>query len=252
MNTKEREATPWQLALLAALLNPDGCRQGKARDAVYMAISLFDETVAVCEEMAAKSPQEQLHMLAADLPGSPAAGQLHHSRITQALYPDRILTLTLARNDDEEDTLRPYLAEKLNLEGRTGRKVWSRVRTVRDNLQKFFIDRANRHNRENADRIKARELREEQLPVGARPYDERWYDGEADYKQSLAEWAKKKTVDGTEQVVRYEIPQALVDDFIEWRRDIRRQKGGVKTVRQLTRGEVFAEPCQKKIPKRQG
>ena len=166
--------------------------------------------------------------------------------------------LTLAIKDKDGDTIRPYLEEKANFEGKSGKKAWSKIRTVRDNLLLMFVDQANKQNAVNAERIKARELREEDeardkgcsveaLPPRVRYNDECWRDGKTDFEEFLARCA----VYEKEQIIRYDIPESVADRLIAWKRMIRKTKGGIKGVLTLTRGQVIPEPVKRKFPKKQ-
>ena len=248
----DKQATALELAMLAAMINPAACRNGNSRDAVFQAMILFHESIDICEKMAAGDPLKFLDSIRWECR---AAGELWHMLIEKFLKtPDVFLTLAIRDKDDDE--LRPYLAERLKLEGRTGRKGWCNVRTVTDNLRAMLVDLANRRNRLNADGIRARELADEkeakergitveQVRIGRTTLrNELWEDGETEFNNLMG----RAAVWENGAVARHRFRKGFVDEFIKWKRDIRR-RGGSKAIGPLTRAEVFWKACQKKIPK---
>jgi hypothetical protein len=222
-------------------------------------MALFEESAAICDAMAKKSPSEQIEMiLGAKDEGCKGAGRLLDVLLRIGLNaPEPILTLSLL--DDDNDTLRPYLEEHGNLEGKTGRKSWSSVRMVDTNLRLMIVDQANQHNQSNAARIQASELRdaaearakgcavEDLRSRASRAYDynEVWRDADADFDRFLTEHSIIKAG----KVTGYAFPHGVADMLLKWKRNIRR-RGGIKNVRPLTRDEVFGKASKKKIPKR--
>ncbi len=103
---KPESATPLEIAMLAAVIDPAACREGNLRDALFRAMALFRESAALCDEMATKSYPEQTEMLMTLFrEGNKGAGRLMDvfvRMITDAPVP----MLTLAASDDEGDTLR--------------------------------------------------------------------------------------------------------------------------------------------------
>jgi hypothetical protein len=262
-SNQPEQIKPVELAILAALIDPTACRFGNSRDALFRALALFEETAVLCEEMAPKTFMERIELLEKDrLSGNSGADRLIEALLNVVRkVPQPVLTL--AARDNESDTVRPYLAKKLNLEGKAGKKTWSRVRTVHDNLRLMYVDRANNWNRDNAARIRAherheqeqakrdqREAQERRLPVGLisdgrfRAADG-WRDGVTEFEELMSRW--KVSRDG--MVHHYEIPKAVIDSLVEWKREIR-QKGGIKAIRPLTRKEVLGKAVEKKNPKR--
>jgi hypothetical protein len=256
--------TPVELAMLAAVIDPRACQSGNFRSTLLQALALFEESAAICQEMSSRNCMELLEMLEkGSLSGSSGSRQLFNTLVSQVLSARRERILTLAAHDGDSDTVRPYLAKELNLEGKTGRKVWSRTRTVRDNLRLMCIDRANQWNRANAARILAHERQEEEqarkdrleallcgVSVGLvsdgrfRPAGG-WRDGQKEFEEFMSRCEVRK--EG--KVHHHEIPQVTIDALVEWKREIRR-RGGIKTIRPLTREEVLGKPVKKKNPKR--
>lgn len=253
--------SPVELAKLAAIIDPVGCRSGNSRDALLHALALFEESANICFTMGSKSAIERLDLLTTGTPGSMsgtnAATRLFYA-IANPIWDAPQPVLTLAASDNQADTMRPYLAKHLNLEGKAAaRKQWSRVRTLHENLKAMFIDRANKLNQDNAPHILAREQREEgearergcsidDIRQDSRlRYDkEQWRDGEADFKSAMERAAVKEG----EEISHYEFNQSLMDEFIRWKREIRKN-GGIKAVRPLSRKEVFRRPVKQKNPK---
>lgn len=253
----EHAATPLELAMLAALIDPAACNEGGCRDALFRAMTLFQESVALCYEMGKKSHLEQIEFLTRLV----VEGQKGAGRLCDVLHRIRsnapASVLTLASKNGEQDTLRPYLEEHCNFEGKTRKKSWSRVRTVLDNLRCWWISCANEHNTSNAVSIQARDIRDDEIARakgcsveelrrrGWGYYEsQRWNDAEREFKEFLArheQWKNRK-------LAGYSFPRETMDEFIKWKRS-NRQKGGMRAVRPLTREEVFAEPVKENIPK---
>jgi len=250
-------ASPVELATLATLIDPAACGGGNCRDALFRAIALLEESAAMCNEMKKRSSEEWTELIVAEFrSGSKGAGRLLELLSRRSLNAQR-RSLTLALRDDEKDSLRPYLEEGCNFKGKTGRKAWSRVRTVLDNLRCWWISRANEHNTTNAGSIKARETRDaedaqtrgcsvEELQMRGYGYYEceRWHDAVPEFDEFLAgqEVLKNGKVSG------HSFPSELIDMFMGWKRWIRTQKGGMSAVRPLTRDEIFAGPVKKGVP----
>lgn len=225
-------ATPLELAALAVLIDPAAFRVGNGRDALFQAMSAFLESAALCDEMAKMTYEQQRAMLL----GESSAGSKGAKRLIETLL--RLTTppesfLTLAVRDDEDDTLRPYLENHCNLEGKKHRKSWSRVRTVMNNLRYWLVFAANEDNRKNAGSTQ----------------NEEWEDAERVCDQffrryGVGPFGKNAEPGG------YRFPQEVVDRFIAWKKWIRTQKGGMTAVRPLTREEIFQKPIKKKNPTR--
>jgi hypothetical protein len=155
--------TPVELAMLAALVDPKACQSGDFRSTLLQALALFEESAVICQELASRDFMERLEVLEKGLlSGSSGSRQLIDTLVSQALSAARQPILTLAARDKDSDTVRPYLADELNLEGKTGRKVWSQTRTIFENLRLMYVDRANQWNRANAARILEHERHEEE------------------------------------------------------------------------------------------
>ena len=255
---KPESATALEIAMLAALIAPAACREGNCRDALFRAMALFQESAALCDEMAKQSHREQIEMLAsAATQGDQGAGRLLFAMSRTRKQP----LLTLGMRDDEQDTLRPYLETHCNLEGTKGRKSWGGIRTVLKNLRCWTVFTVNNRNTSNAASIQAREVRdeaearakgcsvEELNAAGRSSYqDERWQDAERAFEEFLASYAVLENG----QPAGYSFPQQTVDLFIAWKRWIRSQKGGMGAVHPRPREEVLPNPIKKKNPKRGG
>jgi hypothetical protein len=256
------QIAPVELAILAALINPTACQSGNSRDTLLQALALFEESATICNEMAPRSFEERIELLEiAARSGSTGARRLLGVLVQSVLnVPPPFLTLAV--RDEDSDTVRPYLASKLSLEGKTGRKVWSRTRTVHDNLRLMYIDRANQWNRDNAARIRAHERQaEEQARDDSREAEERgfsvglisrfrpprssWRDGLKEFEELMSRCEVKEQG----RVHHYDIPQVVIDEFVKWKREIR-QKGGIKAIRPLKREEVFGKAVEERNPKR--
>jgi hypothetical protein len=255
--------TPVELAMLAAIIDPGACQSGNFRSTLLQALALFEESAAICQEMSSRSFMERLEVLEkGSLSGSSGARQLFDTLVSPVLSA-RQPVLTLAARDEDSDTVKPYLANELNLEGKTDRKVWSRTRTIRDNLRLMYIDRANQWNQANVARILAHERHEEEQARRDRLEAERrgvsvglvsdgrfrpaggWRDGQKEFEELMSRCEVRKGG----KVDHYDIPKVAIDAFLKWKREIRR-RGGIKAIRPLTREEVLEEAVKKKNPKR--
>jgi hypothetical protein len=240
---KPESATPIQLAILAALIDPEGCRKGHNRDALFRAMSLLRDSAALSDEMAEKSDAEQAKMLAVlASTGSQGARQLLDA-LTRINKPPEPM-LTLAEKDEEEDTLRPYLEQHCNLEGKTGRKSWSRVRTVLDNFRAWITSRTNELNILFAAQIYATEERlkrlQEQFAAGSVLHDEiQGYHYRDPEGECWEFFIKHQISDEDGRALRYEFSQDEADGLISWKRRIRTAPGGLGAVRALTREEIL-------------
>ena len=222
-------------------------------------MALFNESAALCDEMAKKSFSEQTEMLTLlAMSGNRGAGRLA-DLMTRMVMDAPVPVLTLGMSDEDNDTLRPYLEKQCNLEGTKGRKSWSGIRTVLKNLRCWLVFLVNTDNTRNAASIQARDIRdkedarakgcsvEELNAAGWSGYqDQQWVDTERAFEEFLARYADFKNG----QPAGHSFPQEVVDRFIVWKRWIRTQKGGMTAVRPLTREEVFPKPIKKKNPKR--
>ena len=56
-------ASPLELATLAALINPAGCRSGGSNDALLHAMALLEESAALLREMGPMSRIERINLL---------------------------------------------------------------------------------------------------------------------------------------------------------------------------------------------
>ena len=251
--------SPLDLAKLAAIIDPTACRSGNSREALFNAAALLEESFTFCRKLEEHRGVSNLSdwLTLEALGGSAGASNLFKA-IAKPILSAPSPVLTLATKDPQDDTLRPYLEEKANFEGKQGRKAWSNVRTVRDNLRAMHVDFANRHNKLNAERIQKRELLEqeeartagctvEELPARVRYQDTLWNDGDSQYQQFLEQCAARD-IDG--KIIRYDIPQSVVDELIKWKRTIRQTKGGIKAVRLLSRTDVFGKRVKEKNPKK--
>ena len=262
-NLKPTIVSDFQLAMLAATINPEACRTGNSRDALLGALALFEESTALCIELGAMNRKERVNWLGEIAFSERVSGMDGASRLLEAISRAANKPpppLTLAKRDNDDDNLRSYLNEKLNLEGKnSGQEAWVNVRTVLVNFRWMFVDEANTHNRTNAARIQERDKRDEaeaqkqgisvvQLrdQGGHIFHDEEWWDGETKHRDFLKHRARR---DAKGKVVRYEIEPGYADMLIAWKKGIRRC-GGVKKLRPLTREEVFAKLPKLKIPKK--
>ena len=257
---KQTTVSDFQLAMLAATIHPEACRSGNARDALLAALALWEESTALCIELGPKSLSEKLDWLMENgaLFGHCGASRLHNAICRSA--KKSALILTLGMRDKEEDTLRPYLAEKLNLEGKkSGRPAWAQVRTVLENFRVMFKDHAITHNQDNAARIKERNTLDEELARkkgitveqlraqgGVSLHDEQWRDWEADYQSFLD---RSGVRDARGKVIRYEVEQIVADMFIAWKKSVKK-RGGVNKVKALRVGDISEKVPKKKIPKK--
>lgn len=247
-----------EVAFLAAILSPDDCRKGAGQGPILNAIALLEESAALCRELEPMDLMQKINWLHAQaLSCHPGALRLATAYSAPILNPT-VPVLTLALHGDLKDTLREFLEEHCNLEGRTFRKSWSNARTVTDNLRKWHIDMANAHNTANAAAIRQREALEgaearerdcsiDELRSGRTTYlHELWRDGEKDF----AEFLSRHAVEVNGKVAGYEIPQGVVERFIEWKRDVRRRKGGMSGIKPVTRAAVFPKGVKTNNPKR--
>jgi hypothetical protein len=166
--------TALELAMLAATIDPRACGAGRFREALLLAMALLDESAILREEKTTRSAEEWRAMLSAELQQGNKGAQLYLERSAGRALREPEKTLTLALSDHGEDTIRPYLSEHCNLEGKgneAGRKAWGSVRTVRDNFRKMFVDEANKANLANA--------KKSSLP------DELWRDGDREFDEYL-------------------------------------------------------------------
>jgi hypothetical protein len=254
--------TPVELAMLAALVDPKACQSGDFRSTLLQALALFEESAVICQELASTNFMERLEVLEkGSLSGSSGSRQLIDTLVSQALSARQPI-LTLAARDKDSDTVRPYLADELNLEGKTGRKVWSQTRTVFDNLRLMYVDRAHQWNRDNAARILEHERHEEEQARKDRLEAKRrgvsvelvsdgrfrpaggWRDGQKEFEELMSRCEVRKGG----KVDHYDIPKVAIDAFLKWKREIRR-RGGIKAIRPLTREEFWKKLSKRKIRK---
>ncbi len=255
--------SPRDIAIIAALLNPSACKsetRSERRSALCDALTLWQESVFLTEEL---GPNITLESVEAFCDSS----KNRNSRLGNGLF--RLLleqsadlpepTLTLGLRDRDQDTLRAFLAENANFEGKKPeRKQWSQVRSVWNNFEKFFIAAANRHNEANANRIRNSEEQDRVLSerasskggqsVSTRPKrsDEVWEDWRTEIEAFRKEVKRYK--DG--KLTHHEIPEGMVRGLIRWKRDIRNQKGGLSAIQPRTREEVLGQlRSKKKNPK---
>ena len=155
----ERQPAALEIAQLAALIDPQACRSGNFRNALLMAVALFEDSKDVCGMLEAAENdslgRDGLLSFGA-LSGSDGANRLANLYRKRALItPMPVLTLDTGANTD---TCRAYLAKNLNLEGKKKQQEpWKNARSVLDNLKAMFVDSTNKLNRENASRILERE-----------------------------------------------------------------------------------------------
>ena len=239
------EASSMELALLAAVLDPEGCRAGASRDALLHAMALFEESEALCQVLQPMDRMQRLTWLWQAGRLDPKSGAIHlHTVLAEPILNPPVPVLTLALQDGQGDELRPYLQKHANLEGTTGRKSWSRLRTVQDNLRKWMTWLVNLDNeraiRQQEERDKneaerrritvARLRREKEYRAGAQ-----W----TDVDEFCADFYHRYAVKVEGELDRYEIPREVVDNFIRWKKEIRRAPGGIGAVRPLSREEIL-------------
>jgi hypothetical protein len=228
MESPSEEITPLDLASLAAALSPEGCRVGCSRDALLHAMALFEESVRLCRKIGPMGPFERLRFLRAhggqSAINKPSSGADHLAQIIEAQMRDvPPPVLTLAKSDSDNDTLRSYLKEHLNFEGKTRPTTWSTVRTVRENLKAWITCLVNEDN-----------SREPRL----------WKDPQKFWTDFLARNAT--TEHGSS--IAYAFPAEIIRNFIAWRRDYRKRGGLIKEIRPLPRAKK--ETDKRKRPKR--
>lgn len=244
-------STAWELAVLTVLLNREAIELGESREGILSAMKFLEECADLQEKIYGLKLEDRVELLTdGALGGSDAAVLLARVFSKQRMVPEKMLILT---EKDAEDTVRPYLSEHGNLEGRKPeRKSWSTVRVVKDNLRLMFISKANEHNRACAAKIEAREKSDpasQALPevfANLVPDEEKWRDGVGDFERFLQEAEEE----GGAKPARYRISVRKLDELIRWKREIRRQKGGSKAVRSLRRKEVFCKPSKQTFRKR--
>jgi len=166
--------------------------------------------------------------------------------------PEGSLFLNLDKRESS-DPLRDYLAQHANLDGAKGNKAWGKVRTVRENFSKWFVDQANEHNTSHKERIMNRNIRRgftvlktDKDQTGF--VEEIWRDG---LKEAEAYFEMTAVRKGG-KTVGHQIPKRDVDEFIRWKREVRRRKVGIKDIRPLTPRDVFPENVKKKNPESTG
>ena len=252
-----------ELALIAATLNPAACRSRDAaerRSTLLHAAALWLEADAVTREL------NQL-LVWGDISRPTYKGQPDDSSGANHLVEVQVQALpqplspffTLARKDQDADTVRPYLQKNLNLEGKKpGRKSWGNVQTVWRNFRWFYIAYANRQNQKNAARINAKDDqvrnlakqqgKDEAVVRGAltRYSDSEWMDGTAEFEEFRK--AAERHKDG--KLSHYEIEECRVLGLMEWKNDVRKQGGAAKAGQPLTRGQVLQTLVKKNIPKK--
>ena len=255
LESTSETATPLELAMLAAMIDPDSCKNADGcRDALLHAVALFEESAALCREMGPKDLMGRLDALSQHVEGG--AAHLETVLCRTALNAAKPF-LTLAVKEGDEDTLRPYLAQHADVDGRRRGKSWFRVRTVQNNLKSWRVHLTNTENINRAEAIRARDERDkttartrgcsvEELRAGMVSYShEEWQDADGSGDAFLLSHAVRENG----RIARYEIPEELVDEFIKWKRWIRQQEGGVKAIRPMTRAETF-RAAKKKNPEK--
>lgn len=234
-----------ELALLAAVLDPEGCRAGASRDALLHAMALFEESEALCQMLQAMDRMQRLTWLWEVGRLEPKGGAMHlHTVLAEPILHPPVPVLTLALQDGQADQLRPYLQKHANLEGATGRKSWSRLRTVHDNLRKWMTWLVNLDNEKAIRRQEEQDQREaERRRIAvARLRREKDYRAEVpwtDAGEFCADFYRRYAIQAGGELVRYEIPREVVDNFIRWKKEIRRAPGGIGAVQPLSRQEIL-------------
>lgn len=246
---KGGKATILELAMLAAMIDPAACREGNNEAALFRAFALLEESTSFCEEWGPMSLDERVSKLRI-LAFEQNSGARHLlDSIVRRWEKLPLPMLTLAMRDREEDTIRPYLQRHANFGGMdTNRKGWSSVRTVVHNLRRWCVSLVNDDNSQNAERMRARDLRDEEeakakgcsvetLHAGGWSgyVDEQWVDAESKFDEFL----KTHEVWKNGQLTGYLFREEAIKNFVKWKKQIRTQKGGMTAVRVLTRKEVL-------------
>ncbi len=262
------EATPLEIAQLAALIDPQACRSGNFRNALLMAVALFEDSKDVCGMLAAAVNDS----LGLDelLSFGPLCGSEGAERLVN-LYRQRAINaakpVLMLDTDAHTDACREYLAKNLNLEGKKKQQQpWKNARTVLDNLKQMYVDRANMLNQHNAHRIAERErLDAEATRERGRAaekgrslewinFEEMWQDGVENFDDFLTEckiaFLRRSKGPSDSKAECYDIPKGVIDALIAWKRQKRRRRDGRGSVRQLTREEVLSPAVKKNIPKK--
>jgi hypothetical protein len=226
------QANPMELAMLAALIDPEGCKKPDAREPLFRAMALFQQSHLLCQVMASKGAGK-VDWLYEQVDG-PFDDHSAACQLISALsvlpkwapvtwqekeHAGRVLTFSSQRNDP--GTLQEYLEQHCQLEGtgNAARKSWATFRKTKENLATWVVFLTNKRNRE---------LRDGTLE--ASEVQKRWATPEEEVRKFFQQWR----VEGEEggrgaNAERWAFPVKLVDKFIEWRKWIR-TNGGMKSV----------------------
>ena len=238
-----------ELALLAAIISPEECKNGGAGSALRFALNLLIESENVLQSYdASQRSRDAFFQFAGDTAGG---DRLFKTVSAQMSAEDnRPLRLNAGKSSDS-DEVRDYLAQNCNFEGNKENKAWGKVRTVWDNFRAMFITEANEHNERNKDRIIAAEKRAAELDAanpdgGTLPPrqlsdDEKWDDGETEFERFKSDATRYfPRIEQTEnpKISHYEISTWEINNLIRWKRKIK-SKGGIKAVKFRTREDVL-------------
>jgi hypothetical protein len=183
-------ASPWEVAVLAALLDGPACRSGDSREALLRALALFEESAALAAEFGPLPLAERVQWLAERL--RPGPGGDGPRRLLSALQRSASAAAApeeayfLALTGETGDTLRAHLAAHCNLAGRRGSK-YIQAETVLRHLRDWMAQSGGATNGHTA-----RET----------------------YEKFLANHAARNE---RGQLTGYSIPKVTIDLFVAWR-----------------------------------
>ncbi|TCO86786.1 hypothetical protein EV701_1261 [Chthoniobacter flavus] len=244
------KVNPMALAMLAALIDPEGCKRADATGPLLRAMALLHQGHSLCAVMEPMDSSQKVAWLQKhDLDADPFDSQSPTYQLIQALgarpkWAGRSPSqrLTFPSRQDDSDTLQEYLEKHCPLEGANNaeRKSWATFRKTKENLVSWTIHCANAANLEMA--VGLRENSEVQAL---------WKDPEAEVKHFFQRWR----IEGEEggrgpNAERWAFPVALVEGFIEWRKWIR-TNGGIKSVRPV-RYQAETVPDEKRDSGKRG
>lgn len=207
---KDALSDPLTLAQIAAALDPGAILAGKTKEPLERAAVLLMDAGELCARLSG----EGLADLRIKLVNSEAdyeavvASTLNTPAEEHVYFPAVAPDVLILSENPALDTLRSYLRERANFEGKRPkgkREAWKTTRAVKDNLRRWFIARAND---ENIAKAKNR---------GQVPQGKDWRDGAAEFASAMAGWGR-----GSEwHIPRDEFLRAdsaeLTDGEVEWR-----------------------------------
>ncbi len=249
--------TPFEVAQLAALLEPQGCVGSGAKDILEKALDLYMASAFYVSDTKRFTPCQLYERYVA---------ALCHLGFTERLLEASAegTKLRLYRKDRTDgDPAKDYLMKHSG----AGLRDWKKTRSVLDAIKKYFIYRANSHNTKYAKGISELEASHHRLTAErgttlqrlrngmVMPDNQLWFHAEEDYADFLVHLqvpAPEFDDDGKiiqSKIEYWEIPTEFLDRIIRWRHELKKQKVDWKGIRLLSREEIFVSDKPHKAAK---